>query len=107
MQCTASSQYILIAIVLFARGTFYYIEKDASELFAAPTAAYIDLFPNTSYYYPQISTEPFASAYPQNQIFTTTQTPFNPTTIVNPSYFQDPSKHTFGNIGGDPDKNFL
>jgi hypothetical protein len=98
--CSGLSQFIMIAVVLFALVTFCYIyvyKKD--ERYSAPMAAYIDLFDQ---HIPQQSIEGFylASNDTNRQFAMVQSTPHT----INTSLFQNPAAHTFGNIGGDPAK---
>jgi hypothetical protein len=97
MTCSGMSQYLMISIVLFALVTFLYVfiyNKPSNELYAAPTAAYIDLF-STNY----STSEHYAA--PSNSIFTMVQQP--PNQMISTSLFQNPGAHTHA---FDPAKSF-
>ncbi len=96
MNCSGMSQYLMITIVIFALATILYVfiyKKPSNELYAAPTAAYIDLF-DTNY-----TSEHYVA--PSDSIFTMVQQPQNQ--MISTSLFQNPGAHTHA---FDPAKNF-
>jgi hypothetical protein len=98
MTCSGMSQYLMITIVLFALATILYVfiyKKPSNELYAAPTAAYIDLFSS----YTNGINEHYVA--PSNSIFTMVQQPQNQ--MISTSLFQNPEAHTHA---FDPAKNF-
>ncbi len=100
--CSGLSQWIMIAIVLFALVSFCYIyvyqkhqtDEGYAEMYAAPMAAYIDLFDQ---HIPQQSIEGFyVASNDENRQFAMVQ-PQPP--VQTPSLYQNPAAHTFGAIG--------